>query len=151
MDVHLPCPPLHEWLPVLLAEQKVGVWAPRRAPRRLREVLHEWPELEVGPEGRVRAVELASLDALMFAVELDRPEPPEACLELLRPGTRVIEFGWPRRRVIRRLFGLDHSASRQAQLGQSRVLQWLARGYFEIEQWESVEPDELLVTLARVR
>jgi hypothetical protein len=151
VDVHLPCPPLREWLPVLLADRRVGVWAPRRAPRRLREILSGWPELEVGPEGRVRAVELASLDALMFAVQLDRPDPPEACLELLRPGTRVIELGWPRRRVVRRLLGLDHSGLRQAQLGQSRVLQWLARGYFEIEQWESVEPDELLVTLARAR
>ena len=51
----------------------------------------------------------------------------------------------------RRLLGLDRSGQRQARLGQSRVLQWLARGYFEIEQWESVEPDEVLVTLARAR
>jgi hypothetical protein len=151
VDVHLPCPPLREWLPVLLADRRVGVWAPRRGPRRLREILREWPELEVGPEGRARALELTSLDALMFAVQLDRPEPPEACLELLRPGTRVIELGWPRPRPLRRLLGLDRSGPRQAQLGQSRVLQWLARGYFEIEQWESVEPDEVLVTLARVR
>ncbi|MFV8750829.1 hypothetical protein ACNOYE_09800 [Nannocystaceae bacterium ST9] len=151
MEVHLPCPPLREWLPVTFADLRVGVWAPRAAPRRLRGVLSDWPALELGPEGRARAVDLASLDVLMFAVQLDRPEPPEACLELLRPGTRVIELGWPRARPLRRLLGLDRSGPRQAQLGQSRVLQWLARGYFEIEQWESVEPDEVLVTLARAR
>ncbi len=151
MDVHLPCPPLREWLPGLLAERRVGVWAPRAGPRRLRAILSEWPELVAGPEGRVRAVELASLDALLFAVELDRPEPPEPCLELLRPGTRIIELGWPRPRPLRRLLGLERSGSSRAQLGQSRVLQWLARGYFEVEQWESIEPDDVLVTLARAR
>ncbi len=136
---------------MLLADQRVGVWTARAAPRRVRAILAEWPALEVGPEGRARALDLTSLDALLFAVELDRPDPPESCLELLRPGTRVIELGWPRRRVVRRMFGLDHSGPRQARLGQSRVLQWLARGYFELEQWESVEPDEVLVTLARAR
>lgn len=151
MEVHLPCPPLREWLPVLLADQRVAVWPARRVPRRVREVLSQWPALELDAEARPRALELAELDALVFAVDLDLPDPPEACFEFLRQGTRVIELGWPRRRPLRRLLGLETFTTRQAALGQSRVLQWLARGYFEVEQWESVEPDELLVTLARSR
>jgi hypothetical protein len=151
VDVHLPCPPLREWLPVLLVDQRVGVWPSRRVPRRVREVLGAWPALELDHEGRPRALELASLDTLLFAVDLDLPDPPEVCFEFLRQGTRVIELGWPRPRRLRRLLGLESFTTRQAALGQSRVMQWLARGYFEIEQWESVEPDELLVTLARSR
>jgi hypothetical protein len=31
------------------------------------------------------------------------------------------------------------------------VLAWLARGYHGLEQWESVDPHGVIVTLARVR
>jgi hypothetical protein len=114
-------------------------------------VLGDWPRLELDDHERPSIAELASLDALLFCVVLERPDPPEQCLELLRPGTRIIELGVPRRRPLRRLLSLDRRPREQAERGQSRVLQWLARGYFEIEQWESVEPDEVLVTLARAR
>lgn len=153
MEVHLPCPPLREWLPVLLARRQVAVWAPRRAPRRLRPTLAEWPALGgvAEPTDRPSAAELAGLDALLFGVRLERPEVPEACLELLRPGTLIVELGQPRRAWLRELFGLNQRAESRATASQSRVLQWLARGYFDLEQWQTVEPHGVVVTLARAR
>lgn len=153
MEVHLPCPPLAEWLPVLLADRCVGAWIGRGTPRLVRGVLGTWPRLEPADEGQTRpsALELASLDALLFGVRLERPDPPEACLQLLRPGTQIIELAVPRRRVVRQLLGAERPPAARAASGQGRVLQWLARGYAQLEQWESVEPHGVIVTLARSR
>lgn len=158
VEVHLPCPPLHEWLPILLADKRVGAWSNKRTPRALRSQLAKWPVLEIADEGgseggepRPRAEELAALEVLIFAVRLERPEPPEACLALLRPGTLIVELALPRARIIRRLLGLERPPAKQATLSQARVLQWLARGYHQLEQWETVDPHGVLVTLARSR
>ena len=55
------------------------------------------------------------------------------------------------RRVVRSLLGLRRRPQTRATASQSRTLQWLARGYFELEQWETVDPPAVVVTLARVR
>lgn len=152
MEIRLPCPPLREWLPTLLADKRVGAWAGAKTPRSIRPTLAEWPTLAAKADGApASVVELSELDALIFGVRLERAEPPEACLELLRPGTLVIELAQPRRRLLRRLLGLRPRPQRVAEAGQSRVLQWLARGYHGLEQWESVDPHGIVVTLARVR
>jgi hypothetical protein len=49
------------------------------------------------------------------------------------------------------LLGLGPRPLARARAGQSRVLAWLARGYHAPEQWESVDPNGVVVTLARVR
>ena len=147
VHVHLPCPPLREWLPVLLAGRRVAAWEPSRAPRRVRTVLREWPQLGDEPE----SADATGLDALLFGVSLERPAPPEQCLAGLRAGALIIELAVPRRRVLRQLLGLGSGARTRATSAQSRTLQWLARGYFELEQWESVDPPGVVVTLARVR
>jgi hypothetical protein len=146
VEVHLPCPPLHEWLAVLLEGQRVFAFNPRAAPRRVRSLLRSWPELDA--EQDFAALEL---DALVFGVSLERPSVPDACLAALPPGTLVIELAVPRRRVLRRLLGLGPRAHARAIASQSRTLQWLGRGYFELEQWESVEVPGVIVTLARAR
>ncbi len=146
MNVHLPCPALREWLPVLLERKRVLAWDPRSAPRRVRPTLRAWPEL--GPDDDLRALEL---DALLFGVSLERPSPPEPVLAALAPGTLTIELAVPRRRVIRELLGLGQRPQARAQASQARTLQWLARGFFEVEQWETVAPADVIVTIARVR
>lgn len=120
-------------------------WDPSDAPRRVRSLLRDWPILAdtEGPELEV--------DALLFGVSLERPDPPDAVLAKLPLGTLIIELAVPRRRVLRSLLGLGHRAQTRATASQSRTLQWLARGYFELEQWETVDPPAVIVTLARVR
>ncbi|KIG12042.1 hypothetical protein DB30_02097 [Enhygromyxa salina] len=148
MEVHLPCPPLAEWLPVRLAGLKVAAWAPRKAPRRVRSTLLDWPTLaDDDPD----APTPAQLDALLFGTWLERPNVPESCLAALRPGTLIIELAVPRRRIVRGLLGIDPRPLARAAASQARVLQWLARGYHQPEQWESVNPHGVIVTLARAR
>jgi hypothetical protein len=151
VEVHLPCPPLGEWLPERLSGLAVGAWAPSRAPRRLRRTLSQWPSVDAGPETGDGGERLARVDALMFGIRLERPAPPDACLSALRPGTLIIELALPRARVGRALLGLDPRPLTRARAGQARVLAWLARGYHGLEQWQSVDPQGVIVTLARVR
>lgn len=155
VDVHLPCPPLREWLPARLDGQQVGAWVHgRRVPRTLRRTLAQWPRLtsEASASGeRASAVELAQLDALIFGVRLERADPPSACVELLRPGALIIELAQPRARPLRHLLGAQLRPSKVAQLSQARALHWLERGCYALEQWQSVDPQGVLVTLARVR
>lgn len=151
MDVHLPCPPLGEWLPERLSGLAVGAWAPSRAPRRLRRTLASWPSVEAELETGDAREQLARIDVLMFGVRLERPAPPDSHLAALRPGTLIIELALPRVRIARALLGLEPRPLTRARAGQARVLAWLARGYHGLEQWESVDPQGVIVTLARVR
>jgi hypothetical protein len=151
VEVHLPCPPLGEWLPERLSGLAVGAWAPSRAPRRLRRTLARWPSVDADSDSGDAGTQLARIDALMFGIRLERPSPPDSYLALLRPGTLIIELALPRVRVGRALLGLDPRPLTKARAGQSRVLAWLARGYHGLEQWESVDPRGVIVTLARVR
>jgi hypothetical protein len=128
---------------------QVGAWAPNKAPRRVRSILGQWPTLDEDDEAD--AAKLAQLDALLFGVWLERPNPPEICLAGLRPGALIIELAVPRRRIVRGLLGIDQRPRASAIAGQARVLQWLARGYHQPEQWESVNPHGVVVTLATAR
>ena len=123
MEVHLPCPPLHEWLPRLLDGQRVAAWDPSDAPRRVRATLRQWPVIEAHSE-------LADfdVDALVFGVTLERPHPPEHLLAKLTSGSRIIELAVPRRRLARDLLGLDPRPNKRAAASQARTLQWLTRG-----------------------
>jgi hypothetical protein len=135
---------------------KVGAWAPNKAPRRVRSTLAQWPRLDDQGDLDTRqgvdtAGTLAQLDALLFGVSLERPAPPESCLSGLRAGALIVELAVPRRRIVSGLLGIEQRPLRRAAAGQARVLQWLARGYHELEQWESVDPHGVVVTLARAR
>jgi len=158
VEVHLPCPPLDAWLPVLFGEARVGAWTGPSTPRSLRPILASWPTLgagvsgpEEGAVGAPSADDLGRLEVLLFGVRLERPEPPEACLAGLEPGTLVVELAQPRRRLVRELLALERPPAARAERAQSRVLQWLGRGYAQLQQWESVEPHGVLVTVAVVR
>jgi hypothetical protein len=146
VQVHLPCPALREWLPVLLDGKRVLASNPRAAPTRVRPVLRAWPQID--PDASPAAFEA---EAFVYGVSLERPHPPEAILAALPSGVLVIELAVPRGRMLRRLLGLGDRPQRRANAGQSRTLQWLGRGYFEVEQWETVDPAGVIVTIARVR
>lgn len=146
MQIHLPCPPLREWLAVLLEGKRVLAWDPREAPRRVRPLLRGWPRLS--DEDELTKLEL---DALVFGVSLERPSPPDLCLAAVPHGTLIIELAVPRRRVLRSVLGLESRPQARAIAGQARALQWLGRGYFDLEQWETVDPAGVIVTLARAR
>ncbi|NVB39369.1 hypothetical protein G6O69_16120 [Pseudenhygromyxa sp. WMMC2535] len=147
MDVHLPCPPLHEWLPARFAEGRVGAWSSARTPRRLRATLAEWPRLDADEPAAL--AELDALDVLIFGLRLERPELPESLLARLRPGALVVELALPRPRALRRLLGLEPPPAARAARAQARTLDWLGRGHHGVEQWECVEPARVLVTLSR--
>lgn len=127
----------------------MAAWAPNKAPRRTRSTLAQWPRLDPADDDLEQR--LAQLDALLFGISLERPDPPESCLAGLRQGALIIELAVPRRRVVRGLLGLQRRPLVRAAAGQARVLQWLARGFHELEQWESVDPHGVIVTLARAR
>jgi hypothetical protein len=148
VDVHLPCPPLREYLPARLAGLRVAAWLPS-APRRVRSLLRRWPQLD--PDEQPAPHAELPYDALLFGVSLERPNPPDLWLAGLPAGALILEFAVPRRRLVRELLGLHDRAAARAAAGQARALQWLARGCFELEQWEAVDPPGVLVTLARVR
>src|SRR5690606_3609181 len=61
VEVHLPCPPLREWLAVLLEGKRAAAWNPRDAPRQVRPLLRGWPLADPGQ---------LELDALLFGVSL---------------------------------------------------------------------------------
>lgn len=144
MEVHLPCPPLCEWLPRRLDGLRVGAWAPSQAPRRVRATLAAWSIVEA-------EAEVAELDVLLFGVSLTRPEPPEAVLAGLASGATIVELAATPLRPLRALLGVDHRPLARAAAAQSRVLQWLGREFCALEQWESVDPSGVIVTLARRR
>lgn len=110
----------------------------------MRSTLRHWPEIDADAE-------LAEFDALLFGVRLERPHPPDHALARMRPGAWIIELAQPRPRVLADLLGLDRVGLSRARAGQARVLAWLERGFHALEQWESVEPHGVIVTLARVR
>lgn len=143
VEVHLPCPPLADWFARRWSQGRIGTWEPARAPRRLRSALGRWPTVDEGA--------LSELDALLFGVALERPEPPEAPLSRLRTGAQIVELALPRLRPVRGLLGLGANPLQRAAAGQARVQQWIERGYCELEQWESVDPAGVIVTIARVR
>lgn len=147
VEVHLPCPPLREWLAVLLEGKRALAWNPRDAPRRVRPLLRSWPQLG----GDSQDFTELELDALLFGVSLERPSPPDSCLAALPRNTLIIELAVPRRRLVRNLLGLTPRPQARAVASQSRALQWLGRGYFDLEQWGTVDPPGVIVTLARVR
>ena len=141
MEVHLPCPPLRDWFARRWHDAKLGAWDPAQAPRRLRPLLRSWPQVDDAGE----------LDVLVFGTALERARVPEDGLAQLRPGAQLVELALPRARPMRALLGLERRPLVLAAAGQDRVREWIARGYCELEQWESVDPAGVIVTVARVR
>jgi hypothetical protein len=148
---HLPCPALRRWLVPMWEGKAAAAWIcpsqPRwRAPRGLRRVL-----ARAGIEAVDEAPPPRSLDVLVVLSPLPGPGAalPEEHWSALRPGGMLVELAsLQRRRITERLRPWAH-ARRLRQASATRVRQWLERGGFRPEQWVTVEPADVVVTIVR--
>lgn len=93
----------------------------------------------------------ASLDVLVVLSPLPEPgvELPEAGWSALRPGGTLIELASARRRGAGDLLRPWVRARRLREATAQRVRRWLERGAFAPEQWVTVEPADVVVTIVR--
>ena len=102
-------------------------------------------------EAELSGLEPEALDVFMFGTTLEHARLPEPQLGALRSGTWIIELAAARARPLRALLGLGPRPLQRAAAGQARALAWISRGLHGVEQWESLEPTRVIVTLGRVR
>jgi hypothetical protein len=148
---HLPCPALRDWLLPMWVGKRAAAWiCPRqprwRAPRVLRRmlVLASVAELQGEPEP-------ASLDVLVVLTPLPGPGTPlpDVQWSALRPGGTLVDLASLERRSVGQLVRPWARARRLREAAAMRARQWLERGAFGPEQWVTVEPADVVVTLVR--
>lgn len=148
---HLPCPALRGWLLPEWDGQAVAVWScpsqPRwRAPRGLRGLLRR-ASIEALPESPTPS----SLDVLVVLSPLPGPGAtlPDAGWSALRAGGLLVDLASIERRRLGELLRPWAHTRRLREAAAMRVRQWLERGAFAPEQWVTVEPADVVVTLVR--
>jgi hypothetical protein len=148
---HLPCPALREWLVPTWVGERAAVWiCPRqprwRAPRVLRRMLARASVAELSGEP-----EPASIDVLVVLTPLPGPGTPlsEAQWSALRPGGTLVDLASIERRSVGQLLRPWARARRLREAAAMRVRQWLERGAYAPEQWMTVEPADVVVTLVK--
>jgi len=122
-------------------------WSGPTVPRRgLRRALERRSITEVPPE-----VVPDSLDVLVVLSVLPDPPPDldPAPWEALRPGGTLVDLASPRRRRAGELLRPWVHARRLREAAAMRVRHWLELGAFEAEQWVTVEPADVVVTMVR--
>lgn len=151
---HLPCPALREWLVPTWVGKAAAAWIcppqPRwRAPRVLRRVLRlgSVAPLASGSD----EPEPGSLDVLVVLTPLPGPGPllPEAAWSALRPGGTLVDLASIERRSLGQLLRPWARTRRLREGAAMRVRQWLERGAYAPEQWVTVEPADVVVTLVK--
>ena len=142
-ELQLPCPPLGAWLPERLGRGGVRVVVRTRIPRSARTFLDRWPPLTPGER---------QLSGLVVLDELGAPAAAGVELEqVLVPGGLVVELVAVRGRLVGQLLGLGERASQRREEAARRVIDWAQAGLWGLEQWVSVDPPDLVVTLGRTR
>jgi hypothetical protein len=148
---HLPCPALREWLVPTWVGKAAGAWIcppqPRwRAPRVLRRMLAlgSVAVLEGEPEP-------ASLDLLVVLTPLPGPATtlPDVSWSALRPGGTLVDLASIERRSLGQLLRPWARTRRLREGAATRVRQWLERGAYAPEQWVTVEPADVVVTMVK--
>lgn len=148
---HLPCPALRDWLLPQWAGKAAATWScpPQRrwrAPRGLRRLLSRASVavLEGEPEP-------ASLDVLVVLSPLPGPGAPlpEAEWSALRPGGLLVDLASLERRGVGQLLRPWARTRQLREAAAMRVRQWLERGAYAPEQWVTVEPADVVVTLVK--
>lgn len=150
-DDHQPCPALRRWLLPAWEGQVVAShcpppaegWRPPRGLRRLldRSGITPWTD-QLAPD---------SLDALVVLSPLLDGEPrlPDARWDTLRPGGMLVELASaPRRRLVDWVRPWAR-AERLRDAAAMRVRRWLDRGAFGPEQWITIDPADVVVTIVR--
>jgi hypothetical protein len=148
---HLPCPALRGWLLPTWEGQAVAVWScpPQRrwrASRRLRGLLRR-----ASIEALSESPEPGSLDVLVVLSPLPGPGMPlpDAGWSALRAGGLLVDLASIERRRLGELLRPWAHARRLREAAAMRVRQWLERGAFAPEQYVTVEPADVVVTLVR--
>ncbi len=150
-DDHLPCPALRRWLLPTWEGKAVAVWicpSQRRwhAPGRLRRLLRRAaiaPLEETPVPGSLDVlVVLSPLPGLGVAL-------PEAGWSALRAGGVLVDLASLERRRLGELLRPWAYARRLREAAAMRVREWIERGAFGPEQWVTVEPADVVVTLVR--
>jgi hypothetical protein len=151
---HLPCPALREWLvPTWVGRAAAGCLAPPpprwRAPRVLRRMLRR--ALVAPLPAELDAPEAASIDVLVVLTPLPGPGTPlpEAVWGALRPGGTLVDLASIERRSVGQLLRPWARTRRLREGAAMRVRMWLERGAYAPEQWVTVEPADVVVTLVR--
>lgn len=145
MEAHLPCPPLVDWLPALLGSRAPMILAAGAPPRRLRPVLRALRGLSASPR------ESGDGDDLLWITEIGGAPPPASAVTEVRRGGAVVELAWVPVRPLRELLGVVEATGERARQGQRRVAHLLGLGLSEVQQWSSVDPERIVVTVARAR
>ena len=131
--------------------KRAGAWiCPRqprwRAPRVLRRMLRLASVAPLADEA-----EPASLDVLVVLTPLPGPGTPlpTAQWSALRPGGTLVDLASIERRSLGQLLRPWARTRRLREAAAMRARQWLERGAYGPEQWVTVEPADVVVTLVR--
>lgn len=150
----MPCPALREWLVPTFAGKSAAAWIcpaqPRwRAPRGLRRMLAR-ASVHALPVA-LDALEPASLDVLVVLTPLPGPGPrlPEAEWCALRPGGTLVDLASVEGRSLGQLLRPWVRTRALQRAAAMRVRQWLERGAHAPEQWVTVAPEGVVVTMVR--
>jgi hypothetical protein len=148
---HLPCPALRDWLVPTWEGKPAAAWIcpPQRrwrAPRVLRRMLAR-ASVEPVPD----EPEPASLDVLVVLTPLPGPGTPlpEAAWSALRPGGTLVDLATIERRSVGQLLRPWMRTRRIREGAAMRVRQWLERGAYAPEQWVTVAPADVVVTMVK--
>jgi hypothetical protein len=90
------------------------------------------------------------LELVVVVGALEATRMPEV-LASLEPAGWVVELLPLGRGLAQTLLAVRGSSRREADLGYERTQAWVRQGVFELQQWRSTDPPELLVTCARKR
>jgi hypothetical protein len=95
--------------------------------------------------------EPGSIDVLVVLTPLPGPGTrlPDACWSALRPGGMLVDLASLERRSLGQLLRPWARTRRLREAAAMRVRQWLERGAYAPEQWVTVEPADVVVTLVR--
>jgi hypothetical protein len=69
----------------------------------------------------------------------------------LQPGGVLADLCVLPRRGVLGFFSPPVRAARIREASAERLTGWLARGFYDVEQWVAVDPPDVVVTLARRR
>ena len=142
LEDHLACPALERWIPDLVGEH-AHVWtAPgTRPPRVVVRLLESWSP--VPDDGSV-------LPALVVATSLQPELPlhlPAALLERVRPGALVLDLASLTRPSLGSLWRPGRRRTAIMFAAADRVRTLADGGLVDVEQWVSLDPSSILVTL----
>jgi hypothetical protein len=88
---------------------------------------------------------------LVWLSEADGARAPDELLSQLNPAAPFVELVLMPRRPLRELMGLGDRPLERASLAQRRLGQYASLGICRLQQWTSIDPDSLLVTVGWAR